>query len=167
MNSEDTDTQNNSSSGRWTAEEQYLYEQYVKAHPDHFTKQTSKGLRAFKRMAQVIKTRTAVQCRSHHQKMTIRGVRRHKRNSTKKSIPIQVKTVEIESEVDHSAEVSDERTEKYYAERLTASINEPELPDLDMQFLDYGVYMGHWMYMEPHENDFIIGDWGVRIPRTV
>ena len=109
-NSDDMDIQNNSGSGRWTTEEQYLYEQYVKAHPGYFTKQTSKGLRAFKRMAQVIKTRTAIQCRSHHQKMTVRGVRRHKRNSKTKSIPIQVKTVEAETELDQPAEVSAERT---------------------------------------------------------
>ena len=94
MNSDNMDIQNNSGSGRWTTEEQYLYEQYVKTHPDHFTKQTSKGLRAFKRMAQVIKTRTAIQCRSHHQKMTVRGVRRHKRNPTKKSASIEVKITE-------------------------------------------------------------------------
>ena len=51
MNSEDIDTQNNSGSGRWTTEEQHLYEQYVKANPEYFTKQASKGLRAFKHMA--------------------------------------------------------------------------------------------------------------------
>ena len=116
MNSEDIDTQNNSGSGRWTTEEQHLYEQYVKANPEYFTKQASKGLRAFKRMAQVIKTRTAIQCRSHHQKMTIRGVRRHKRNPTKKFASLHVKIAEAETEVEQSAEVSGERTEKYYTE---------------------------------------------------
>lgn len=81
-------------------------------HPSYFTKQTSKGLKAFKRMALVVKTRTAIQCRSHHQKMLLKATLA--KASEVKVSPDQPKD-EPNSEVatdeaftaeDHSAEVS-------------------------------------------------------------
>lgn len=58
--------------GRWSEEEQRKYEEFVRMHPQLFTKQASKGFKAFKRMSEVIKSRTAIQCRSHHQKMLLK-----------------------------------------------------------------------------------------------
>ena len=138
----------------------------MKAHPHLFSKHASKGLKAFKRMALVIKTRTPIQCRTHHQKMAIKSNKRHKLNSMKKSIPNEANTVEADIEEDQSAEVSMGRTEKYYAEKLTTSLNEPDLPDTEVRLIDYGAQMEDWMNTELQENDFVIGDWGIRIPRT-
>ena len=84
----------------------------------------------------------------------------------KKSIPNEANTVEADIEEDQSAEVSMGRTEKYYAEKLTTSLNEPDLPDTEVRLIDYGAQMEDWMNTELQENDFVIGDWGIRIPRT-
>ena len=138
----------------------------MKAHPDLFTKHASKGLKAFKRMAFVIKTRTPIQCRTHHQKMVLKRNTTHKLKSMKKSMPNEANTVEIDIEEDQSAEVSMGRTEKHYAAKLKTSLNEPNLPDTEVRLIDYGAHMEDWMNIEPQENDFVIGDWGVRIPRT-
>lgn len=55
--------------GRWTEDENIAYFCFVQSFPQLFDKSMTKSLRSFKKMAKFIRTRTAVQCRSHHQKM--------------------------------------------------------------------------------------------------
>ena len=116
----------------------------MKDHPDLFTKHASKALRAFKRMAVVIKTRTPVQCRTHHQKMVFKSNAINKLNSLEKSTCNEANTVE-----DHSAEVSMEQTEDYDAEKLTKYLNELDLPDTEVRLINYGAHMEHWISIEP------------------
>ena len=42
---------------------------FLQTFPQLFDKSLTKSLRTFKKMAKVIRSRTAAQCRSHHQKM--------------------------------------------------------------------------------------------------
>jgi len=46
-----------------------IYYTFVQSFPQLFDRSLTKSNRSFKRMAKVILTRTAAQCRSHHQKM--------------------------------------------------------------------------------------------------
>ena len=69
MSSNNKRNQSKTASGKWTVKESEAYEQLVATHPDLIAKQVSKGLKKFKQMAKVIRTRTSLQCRSHHQKM--------------------------------------------------------------------------------------------------
>ena len=55
--------------GRWTEDEKMAYFCFVQSFPQLFDKSLTKSFRSFKIMAKFIRTRTAVQCRSHHQKM--------------------------------------------------------------------------------------------------
>ncbi|CAD8174705.1 unnamed protein product [Paramecium pentaurelia] len=50
-------------SGHWKQEEHESYLRFLQENANH-----NKGQRLFKRMSQVIGTRTPSQCRSHHQK---------------------------------------------------------------------------------------------------
>lgn len=55
--------------GRWTPSEKMAYFAFLQSFPQLFDRSLTKSLRTFKKMAKVICTRTATQCRSHHQKM--------------------------------------------------------------------------------------------------
>ena len=73
MSSNNKRNQSKTASGKWTVKENEAYERFVATHPDLFVKQASKGFKKFKQMAKVIRTRTSLQCRSHHQKMLIKA----------------------------------------------------------------------------------------------
>jgi adenylate kinase family enzyme len=56
--------------GKWSSREQRLYIQFLQENSLEIeTKLSRKANKIFKKMSQVIKTRTADQCRSHHQKI--------------------------------------------------------------------------------------------------
>ncbi|CAD8196964.1 unnamed protein product [Paramecium octaurelia] len=55
--------------GHWTKQEHLLYLEFVKSHESILkSKYDKKSKKIFKLMSQFIPTRTATQCRSHHQK---------------------------------------------------------------------------------------------------
>ena len=55
--------------GKWTLEENTAYFSFLYTFPQLFDRSLTKSLKTFKKMAKVIRSRTAAQCRSHHQKM--------------------------------------------------------------------------------------------------
>lgn len=61
--------------GLWTEAEKAQYNMFVKENPGLFTDAVSKGKKAFKLMAELIPTRSAKQCRSHHQKLMMKAAR--------------------------------------------------------------------------------------------
>lgn len=56
--------------GKWTPSEQRLYIQFLKEHmEDMGNKVARKSNKVFLKMSKLVKTRSADQCRSHHQKI--------------------------------------------------------------------------------------------------
>ncbi|CAD8185431.1 unnamed protein product [Paramecium pentaurelia] len=66
LGEEDSQTKQN---GHWTQQEHLQYLEFVKSHESILkSKYDKKSKKIFKLMSQFIPTRTATQCRSHHQK---------------------------------------------------------------------------------------------------
>ncbi|CAD8107024.1 unnamed protein product [Paramecium sonneborni] len=66
LSEEDSQTRAN---GHWTQQEHQLYLEFVKSHESILkSKYDKKSKKIFKLMSSYIPTRTATQCRSHHQK---------------------------------------------------------------------------------------------------
>lgn len=63
------DNRNTIVTGIWRVEEAEQYLEFVRDHQELLTASNTRRMKAFKVMAEVITTRTALQCRSHHQKM--------------------------------------------------------------------------------------------------
>ena len=56
--------------GKWNTQEQMLYKRFLEDNLDHFVdKSVRKSQKVFLKMSKIIPTRTAEQCRTHHQKM--------------------------------------------------------------------------------------------------
>lgn len=56
-------------SGTWTSSENDKYLGFLNQHPTLFEEDNRRSNKVFKLMAAVITTRSALQCRSHYQKM--------------------------------------------------------------------------------------------------
>ncbi|CAD8074302.1 unnamed protein product [Paramecium primaurelia] len=68
--------------GHWTQQEHELYLEFIKNHFDILKSQyDKKSKKIFKMMSQFILTRTATQCRSHHQKFNpLQQIKRKKKS---------------------------------------------------------------------------------------
>ncbi|CAD8147423.1 unnamed protein product [Paramecium pentaurelia] len=76
---------NNLRSGHWTPAEHQLYLDFLHQSQDLIeSSQNNKGQRLFKKMSQVIATRSPSQCRSHHQKFNPFNVQMIKRKKNSK-----------------------------------------------------------------------------------
>jgi len=61
---------NQEGKGKWTAEEQSLYITYLEQNFDDMTNSVARKVnKVFLNMSRIIGTRSADQCRSHHQKI--------------------------------------------------------------------------------------------------
>ncbi len=89
--------------GIWTQDEQIEYLRFVQTYPHWFDKAATRSFRIFKQMSQAIPTRTAEQCRSHHNKM-----RRHNYVQNIMGVGIitnLIKTVKVEIKEEGAMEV--------------------------------------------------------------
>ena len=59
-------------SGKWNQDEHIEYLKFVQKYPHWFDKSCTRPARIFKLMSHAIPTRSAEQCRSHHNKMRAR-----------------------------------------------------------------------------------------------
>ncbi|CAD8102363.1 unnamed protein product [Paramecium primaurelia] len=74
--------------GHWTKQEHLLYLEFVKSHESILkSKYDKKSKKIFKLMSQFIPTRTATQCRSHHQKFNPLAKGKKKNRQINKQIP--------------------------------------------------------------------------------
>ncbi|CAD8060025.1 unnamed protein product [Paramecium sonneborni] len=107
---------NNIRSGHWTTEEHQLYLDFLYQSQDLIeSSQNNKGQRLFKKMSQIIVTRSPSQCRSHHQKFnpfnaqTITRKKINKLSKPNKELPPQIRSKQyfrkfFASIKDHSSE---------------------------------------------------------------
>ncbi|CAK60173.1 unnamed protein product (macronuclear) [Paramecium tetraurelia] len=74
--------------GHWTKQEHLSYLEFVKSHESILrSKYDKKSKKIFKLMSQFIPTRTATQCRSHHQKFNPLAKGKKKSRQINKQIP--------------------------------------------------------------------------------
>ncbi|CAD8058100.1 unnamed protein product [Paramecium sonneborni] len=124
-NSQEISQNNNIRQGHWTTAEHQLYLDFLYQSQDLIeSSQNSKGQRLFKKMSQVIGTRSPSQCRSHHQKFNpfnqqmIKRKKNIKLSRPNKELPLQIRSKQyfrklFASFKDHSSESMSEEELKH------------------------------------------------------